>query len=56
MRSSDIEDAKTWLMKKMRRAEKNYESAMEREDYKAAKNLLKELEVLDTLIRTIAER
>ena len=42
-------------MKKMRRAEKNYDDAMGREDYKAARNLLKEIEILDTLIKVIPE-
>ena len=56
MNTNEIEDARTWLTKKTWRAEKDYDNAMERGDYKAAKNLLKELEVLDTLIRMIAEK
>ena len=55
MSTNDIEDARTWLIKKLWRAEKNYDDAMEREDYNAEKNLLKEIEIIDTLIKVIPE-
>ena len=52
---NDAESAKSYLRKRIAKTEKKYDQAMERRDHKAAVNLLKELEILDTLLEDVME-